>query len=264
MRVLGNCSVSVAAGGLLHISRSCWALLGYLIAHRRRHISRKELSETLWSGHDSDHARQCLCTALWRLKKSVSSGPPLLVFHRSGEVSLNWDGSVWIDSVALELRLQPLLRIRADALTQEDAGRLQRGVRLYEGEYLSEIDGEWASRERQRLRNLYCDGLYHLIEAHAAASNWAAVLDWGRRLNHEEPLREDVHRLLMCAYAHTGNRAKAVAQYRQCEHVLCSELSVEPMNETKELYRQLKESSARSRSTELHDSERAVVQVRRP
>jgi len=117
--------------------------------------------------------------------------------------------------------------------------RLQRGLRLYRGDYLVGIDHEWAWLERQRLRNLYLDGLYHLTLAHAAASNWPLVLEWGRRLNREEPLREDVHRLLMRAHAFAGNRALAIAQYQLCQTVLRADLAVEPMPETQELYRSL-------------------------
>jgi len=76
----------------------------------------------------------------------------------------------------------------------------------------------------------------------------------GRRLNQEEPLREDVHRLLMLAYAHSGNRAKAVAQYRQCEHILDKELGVAPMPETQELHLQLMRSPPRETTAALTDA----------
>jgi DNA-binding SARP family transcriptional activator len=58
-------------------------------------------------------------------------------------------------------------------------------------------------------------------------------------------LREDVHRLLMLAYANTDNRAKALAQNRHCERVLDSELGVTPMPETQDLHRQLMRSTLR-------------------
>jgi len=245
LQVLGGLVVTVGATGTVRVPTSCHAILGYLIAHRRRRVSRSELAETLWHRNSGDHARRCLSTALWRLKRSTGSAPPLLSFRGAEELSLNWAGPIWVDSVALELRVTRLRRIAPGALGDAEIGRLQRGVRLYRGDYLVGIDDEWAVCERQRLRNLYVDGLYHLTSAYAAASKWAATLEWGRRLNQEEPLREDVHRLLMLAYAHTGNRAKAAAQYRQCERILDSELGVAPMLETQELHRQLMRSTPR-------------------
>jgi DNA-binding SARP family transcriptional activator len=239
LQVLGGLVVTVGAAGTVPVPASCHAILGYLITHRHRRVSRTELAETLWDRQDGDHARRCLSTALWRLKRAIRSGPALLSFRGTEEVSLNWSGPVWVDSVALELRALRVLRIKPSALGDAEMRRLQRGLRLYRGDYLKGIDDEWAACERQRLRNLYLDGLYHLTAANAAACKWAGALEWGRRLNQEDPLREDAHRLLMLAYANTGNRAKAAAQYRQCERILNSELGVEPMPETQELHRRL-------------------------
>ena len=239
VHVLGGLTVFVTPGGPLPIARSCHAVLGYLITYRDRRISRVELAETLWPDHDREHARRCLSTALWRLKKVTGPGPSLLTFRGADEVSLNWEAPAWADSAALELRVQPLLRLKPETLRLDALNRLHRGLRLYRGDYLIGIDDEWAWIERQRLRSLYFDGLYHLTLAYAAMSDWTQVLEWGRRLNREEPLREDVHRVLMRAHAATGNRAKAVDQYRQCQAFLHTELGVEPMAETQALYRQL-------------------------
>src|SRR5438552_3133742 len=140
IRVLGGLTVFAGRSGPLPIAGSCRPVLGYLITHRNRPVSRVELAETLWADHDGDHARHCLSTALWRLKKLTSSGPSLLALQGPDEVSFNWVASAWVDSIALELRVQPLLRLKPDALTHENVGRLQRGVRLYRGDYLRGID----------------------------------------------------------------------------------------------------------------------------
>jgi DNA-binding SARP family transcriptional activator len=238
VEVLGGLSIFGVRGDLLSVAGSCRPILGYLLTYRHRRISRAELAETLWADHDDTHARRCLSTALWRLKKSTGAGTSLLTFQGAEEVSFNL-APAWVDSIAMELRVEPLLRIKPAALTRNQTARLQRGVRLYRGDYLVGIDHEWAWLERQRLRNLYLDGVYHLTQAYAAAPDWPRVLEWGRRLNRDEPLREDVHRMLMRAHAHTGNRALAIAQYQLCQRVLRADLDVEPMPETQELYRSL-------------------------
>jgi DNA-binding SARP family transcriptional activator len=238
VETLGGLTVFGAHGALLPIAGSCRPIIGYLLTHRRRRISRVELAETLWADHDDAHARRCLSTALWRLKKSTGAGTSLLTFQGAEEVSFNL-APAWVDSIAMELRVEPLLRVKPAVLTRNQIARLQRGLRLYCGDYLVGIDHEWAWLERQRLRNLYLDGLYHLTLAYAAASDWPRVLEWGRRLNRDEPLREDVHRLLMRAHTHAGNRALAIAQYQLCQRVLRADLDVEPMPETQELYRLL-------------------------
>ena len=254
IEALGGLRV-IGGGSIAQIDGPHRLIVGYLLTNRERHVSRGQLAETLWADRDSNHARRCLSTALWRLKRSVPHLTPLLVFRGAEEVSFNWDAPSWVDFVAMEMRLAPLLRIRAESLTKEQISRLQRGLRLYRGDYLVGIEHEWAWIARQRLRNLFHDGLYHLTQAFAARSDWGKVLEWGRLLNQEEPLREDVHRLLMHAHAMTGNRAKAIEQYRLCERILRQDLGVEPMSETQDWYRALL--SAENEAPSLRDGDTA-------
>jgi len=239
VRVLGGLTVVAGGGRVLPIAASCRPVLGYLLTHRQRQVSRAELAETLWAERKGEQARRCLSTALWRLKRSTAATAPLVAFHGVEKVSFNWAAPAWVDSVALELRLAPLLRRKPETLRRDELARLERGARLYRGDYLVGMDQEWAWLERQRLRTLFYDSLYQLMMAHAAVSEWSHVLKWGQRLSREEPLREDVHRLLMLAYLHTGNRAAAIAQYQTCERALSADLGIAPMAETRELFRTL-------------------------
>ncbi|NRF65721.1 hypothetical protein HLB44_01855 [Aquincola sp. S2] len=237
--LFGGVSLAVPGPRVLPLAASCRPLLGYLLTQRRRAVPRLEVAELLWPGQDSDSARRCLSTALWRLKQCIGSGPPLLAACGCDDLALNDGARVWVDAWAFEQRLAPLLRRDPDTLAPAELARLERGLRLYCGPYLAGIDAEWALIERQRLRSLYCDALYQLTLACVARAQWARALAWGRLLAREEPLREDVQRTLMLALAHTGNRAGALAQYREHAQRLARELGVEPMAETRALYQRL-------------------------
>jgi DNA-binding SARP family transcriptional activator len=117
--------------------------------------------------------------------------------------------------------------------------RLRMALRLYRGDYLHGHHADWLALERERLRCLYLDTLYGLANAEASANDWAAVVNAARRLCVAEPLREDAHRLLMEAYARTGNRGLALRQFRVCAEALQRELGVGPMPETVSLERRL-------------------------
>lgn len=239
VQVLGSMNVTDASRRVLSVAGSCRPILGYLLTHRQREVPKAELADTLWSGRPGEHARRCLSTALWRLKKSACADVPLIAFGGSDRVGFNLTPRIWVDAIAMELRIRPLLKRPAHTLGPEQLRRLEQGVSLYQGDYLAGMEAEWACIERQRLRDLYCDGLYHLTMGHAARHDWGQVVAWGRRLCREEPLREDVHRLLMLACAHTGNRASALAQYELCRRVLAREVGVEPMAETQAVHRSL-------------------------
>jgi DNA-binding SARP family transcriptional activator len=266
VRALGGLNVYGRDGRPWPIAGSCRPVLGYLLTFRRRPVGRNELAETLWANSDAGRAKRSLSTALWRLRKATVSAAPLVTLH-GDELSCNWSALAWVDALALELRVQPLLSRKPDTLTRRDLARLERGVAVYRGDYLLGIDQEWTALERQRLRNLYCDGLYQLTLAYATASEPASVIKWGRRLAQEEPLREDVHRLLMRAYAQDGNRAMAIGQYRECQRVLAQDLGVQPMAETQQLYRQLLRAEVpvvhAGNEASLAHARRRIVRVRR-
>jgi DNA-binding SARP family transcriptional activator len=256
MFAFGGLVVCSHQSGLLPIASSCLPLLGYLLTHRRRPVLRDEVAGSLWPDNDSEHAKHCLSTVLWRLRKSVGTSEPIIVV-RDEALSMNWQAMRWVDAIALERRIEPLMRKAPASLSELEIARIERGVRLYRGDYLIGIDREWALVERQRLRNLYLDGLYSLLLAMAARRDWPRAIVTGCRLVAEEPLREDVHRLLMQAYAAAGNRGKVVEQYKLCQAVLAAELAIEPMEETKELFLDLTGGSTPDRVT-VHGAQRPL------
>jgi DNA-binding SARP family transcriptional activator len=236
LHVLGGQALKVGAGSVVTLGRSSWQVVAYLLTRREARASREELAEVLWADHDSAHARRCFSTALWRLHRAIGDMAKPLVVADSEEIALNWDAPLWVDCMAMAHRIEPLLKTAPESVDPGHIRHLRQAVQLYRGPFFTTIDDEWAWIERQRLRNLYCEALLKLAFAYGAAGQWQRTIEWASQLNREEPLREDVHRLLIEAYRNSGNRAKAVAQYRLCETVLRDELGVEPMPETQKLF----------------------------
>src|SRR5262249_4710021 len=121
---------------------------------------------------------------------------------------------------------------------------LERAVRAYRGDFLEGlVTGEdgfeaWLAAERERLRAVAILALDRLLERRSAmAAPTAARV--AMRLLALDPLREDVHRLLMRVYAGQGRRAAAIRQYERCAAVLGRDLGVGPEPETLELHRAL-------------------------
>src|SRR5215831_10802535 len=129
VQLFGRFAISASGRGRLSIAGSSAPVLAYLITYRHRHISRIELAETLWAECDSCQARRCLSTALWRIKKATGGGEALFACHGADEVSFNWTVPVWVDSIALESRIKPVLSLKSDDLSSEDVHRLHRGIR---------------------------------------------------------------------------------------------------------------------------------------
>jgi predicted ATPase len=130
--------------------------------------------------------------------------------------------------------------------------RLEEMTDLYRGDFLqqfflsdSSVFEEWASLKREWFHREVVDALRHLTRYYERRGNYrqAQVFSW-RQIS-LEPWREEAHRRLMRLLALDGQRSAALAQYEACCQALDEELGVEPTDETKALYEQLRDSASK-------------------
>lgn len=224
--LLGETRLIAPDGTVVVPSAPIAALLALLVSRRGRRISRTQAAQLIWEDQDEDHARHCLATSLWRFKGQVAGqAPPILVEAET----LTLDRRIWVDVLAFQLR------VRDAAQPAAPLQRIRRAVEGYRGDFLAGSYAEWALVERERLACLHLDALIQLATLEARAGNYPAAIRQARLACQLEPLREDAHRLLMRAYADSGNRALAIKQYRTCARILIDELGVGPMDDTNAL-----------------------------
>lgn len=233
--LLGGVDLSIA-GTSERLPRSVQALLGYLVVHRQRSHPREVLATVFWGDQPSDSARRCLNTTLWRLRRilepaGVARGTYLLT-TASGDVAFNRDAPYWLDVAELEAQAECIKHTDGAHPLDDEVRALEAAVGLYGGEALEGLYDDWALRERERLRLLFLDSLAFLVRHHRSHGNHPRVIEWARRLLELDPLREEIHRELMRAYAASGQRACALRQFDVCRAALAAELDIEPMAET--------------------------------
>lgn len=213
--------------------RKARALLAYLATQPGDPQPREKLVALLWGEADPDQARHNLRQTLSVLRRDL--GP------------LGWSDGVLAGET---LCLDPDL-VRSDVAEFErlarsaDATDLERATAVYRGDFLEGLVTEeesfesWLTSERDRLRAAAIHTLDRLLALHLGAGAMGEALLVGMRLLALDPLREDVHRVLMRLHAGEGRRALALRQYRACADVLRRELDVPPEEETTALYRAL-------------------------
>jgi DNA-binding SARP family transcriptional activator len=222
--LFGQLAVRRSGRAAVDVPGSCWPLLAFLIVRRGLELQRNHLSAALWPDSDETHARRSLNTAIWRLRR-VPEFDRLLDTKRPDTLSIRADAPLAVDTEAL-------LRRHQDFLAATGAGRATAQQRLkrvldgIDGVPLPQLDAEWAVVERQRFVDRLHQALLDVAQAEYSAGQWRECIRFGHRLSLLEPLREDVHRLLMRAYIADGQRAKAVQQYRRCQGELGSELGI--------------------------------------
>jgi DNA-binding SARP family transcriptional activator len=224
-------------------SRKAIALLAHL-ALVERPCSRAALCELLWSGQDRGHARGALSRTVTVVRTAI--------------------GDEWVDSGADSVSLRRGDELEVDvhrfrALTSEEATEedLIQAVELFSGEPLEGFSvrdsppfDAWRAGEADELGRELGASLGRLVGLLTERGDYGRALVHARRWLGLDRLHEPAHRALIRLYALAGDRAAALAQYRDCVRTLSSELGVAPLDETVVLFEQVSEGTLLAPSAE--------------
>lgn len=231
--LFGGFSLRNAAGEQVSLTlRKTEALIAYLAVNGHSQ-QRDKLAALLWGDTGQSNAMQSLRQARLTLMRNLEAHRLDIVSFDRREVHLDVTG-LQIDALEFE-RLQEA----------GDQDSLARAVSLYSGEFLagleidSEIFEEWLLPMRAWYREQMEGALERLLALQERAGAQDSSIRTARRLLALDPLREDMHRWLMGAFAAAGQRTSALATYDACRTVLREELDVEPDAETEALYQSI-------------------------
>lgn len=218
------------------VSNKAPALLVYLAVTRCTH-QRDALAGLLWGEMAEADARNNLRQALSNLRKLV--GPHVIITRTTA--AFHGDAPYSLDVEQFERHL-------GDSETAEDpAAALQAVVSLYRGDFLAGFylrDApafeEWMLIHRERYRSLALHALHTLTEHCLRYREYGRAIDSATHLLALDSWREEAHRQLMLALAHSGQRTAALSQYETCRRILDEELGVAPSAETTNLYERIR------------------------
>jgi len=98
------------------------------------------------------------------------------------------------------------------------------------------IDYEWVYAERERLNRSYIAAMERLAQHFLDEGEYSRAAAYLRVVLRVNPLLEEVHCLLMTAYAKLGDRMAVMQQYETLIQILEKELGIDPSSKTRELY----------------------------
>ncbi|MGA2319438.1 MAG: BTAD domain-containing putative transcriptional regulator [Solirubrobacteraceae bacterium] len=218
IRTLGGTVVESAEGpiGGAWLDQRTGQLLKYLLAERRRAVSVDEIGESVWA--EASYAvggsvRYYIHALRGKLEPARGSREPsAFIIARAGTYRLNLD-KIDVDADEFEAHVSAgLALIESDPLAA--AEEIERGVAIYRGDFLSDVPyAEWATPERNRLRELACIGLRRLAEVRMEQRLIDSAAGWLERLATLQPYDEDVQRRLMELDIMRGRRSDAVRRY---------------------------------------------------
>lgn len=213
------------------------ALLVYLLLFPRQH-RREVLIDLFWGGNNLDAARRCLSTTLWRLRRELEAGQrePYILITANGDIGFNTQSPHQVDVAIFEENVRYGLLRPLAAMGLDEIAALETAAQLYCGDLAESIYSNWILSPREHLRSLYLKTLSRLMEYYERQKLYERSIAYGRQIIVMDPLREEVHRMLMRLHYQDGQRGEAIRQYETCRRLLAQELHVRPMAETDSLF----------------------------
>jgi DNA-binding SARP family transcriptional activator len=199
------------------LPRKTLNVLAYLILNRRRAPTRDTIAFTLFPDDDEETARNALRRNLSYLLQALP------------------DGRQFVDADAERIAWNPAPPVHVDVLAFEQAvseGRDADTIAEYTGQLLPTIYDEWATADRERLRDAFHAALSRTVALDRSRRNYDAATATAHRLLDDDPWREDIVRQLMAIRYEAGDRAGALSAFERFSALLRNEMQTEPMPET--------------------------------
>ena len=203
-------------------------MLFYLLTHSPR--SRDQIAAVLWPELPAPKVKATFHTTKFRLNRAL--GRDALHFDDGQCYQIHPHLDYWFDVAEFEQLLE-------GARPGRRVEQLQQAIALYQGDFLEDCYADWCLLTRERLRERCLEALDELAGRLLARRQYRQAIQTLRRGLEMDDLREKFHRQLMRAYALSGRRSEALAQYQRCAEILERELSALPSPETTALYRRI-------------------------
>jgi LuxR family transcriptional regulator, maltose regulon positive regulatory protein len=212
-------------------------LFQYLLIHGKQLKRKEEIIEELWpEGSGSDRDFKVALNALNNVLEPnrQARGKAFFIGRHQEGYGLN-------PSANIEYDAEQFTGWVLEGLKENDIEKsiqyLERGFHYYKGEFLPDRKGMWwTGKERERLQLLYLRGLEKRAQLAVRAEKVDEALDYCFTIIDHDPLWEEAYRILMYGYYQKNNRPQAVKWFRRCKSLLQSELGVEPMTATVQMY----------------------------
>ncbi|MGZ9234513.1 MAG: AfsR/SARP family transcriptional regulator [Anaerolineales bacterium] len=229
VRLLGMFDIKYKKKPVVISSRPAQSLFAYLALNAGISQRREKLAAMLWPDSLEETARDNLRHALWRARKALESAGSTRFLHANDQtIRFEASSDCWIDAVALE---------KADENISTD--ELIATLSKYQGELLPGFYDEWVVLEREHLHALFDHHMARLMSLLQEEKRWLDIFDWAERWIKFGQKPEPAYRALMSAHAAMGDMSKVAATYERGVNSL-KEFGIEPSEQTKELYRNIK------------------------
>jgi two-component SAPR family response regulator len=124
---------------------------------------------------------------------------------------------------------------------EERFSHLEDAIQLYRGDFLVDVDYDWAVLERENLRRQYIDALIELAEYNLKIRKFEKTLHYANTLIKVEPYNETGYLLSMRAYSAMKNKSGVIRQYGKYQRFVQEHMDNEISQSTRDLFEELRQ-----------------------
>lgn len=220
--------------------RKAIRLLQFLILSRGNALGRSALIERLWPGVDEEIGANRFHGVLHELRRVLEPSREdrrwRYICNVGDVYYLNPDSPLWIDLHAFRRHATAGHEADRQGRVRAAIQHFESALELYQGDLFADDSyAAWCEPDRAELRRRSVDLMARLADLWTRGGKPDLSVSWLRRALEADPLREDLHQVLIRLLVHLGRRGEAGIQYKTCVRLLREELGAEPLPETRQL-----------------------------
>lgn len=208
-------------------------------------VTKEEILQILWPNQDTKNADRDFKVALNSLHHVLepmrkARSAPFFIIREGMFYGINPHAKIELDTT----QFQTLIENGLSETSQEKViTLLEKGLRLYQGEYLPERRyDDWCISKRESMLVYFLRAAEKIAQIMVRQENYDRAIYWCEKILKRDRTWEEAYRLLMYCYYRKNNRPQAMKWYQKCKNVLEEELGVSPLEPTKQMHDMILES----------------------
>jgi LuxR family maltose regulon positive regulatory protein len=193
----------------------------------RQGVRKEDIALDLWPDFTQSQATSNFHSTLWRVRKALGS---------KDAVIFDQNRYVLHPSIEFEYDVRQFEELLSSAFSQDLAAEekmdlLVRAEDLYSGDFLLDIQGDWADQRRNELIELHQRALEELGFLYFQSAQYLDAKSIFEQLLRVDPYRDDIHLAVMRCLAKSGTPTGAKAHFANYKEFLWKELRAAPQPE---------------------------------
>lgn len=235
------------------------SLFKILLSRRGLQISRQEVAELLWPELDQERAANNLNQAVYSLRRTLEphlkhASDSIYVKTEGSKIQLNPTLIDWVD-------FEEFKQLYKQAQLTGELEIYEQAASLYGGDYLPEdLYEDWSVGRRENLRQEWSELLMQMALLYQARGLDEKYRQCLRRILETDFSHEDSVQKLMRALNEVGRRDEALTVYRNFAEKLQKRLNIEPLAETRQLFKDISAGKLPSRAAPTSDLRNASAE----